>query len=317
MESKNETHHGFILLGFSEMPHLRLQLISFFFTTYILCISGNFLIFTLIVSQHQLHAPMYLLLGNLAMVDITFTSIIIPRALYGLLSGDTNISFHGCFLQLFFFLAVGNMDSFLLAIMALDRYAAVCHPLRYLMIMNKRTCICLVASSWVVVSLHSTLYTVVTSTHDLCAWVVHHFFCDLPVITLLFCPNTVDKEQMILFIEGTTVIFSPVLFILVSYILIISAVLKLDSDLQICKWFSEAVGYPLIILGTGPRQCGKFIVMFLQPLPSANTDLLSPERSQMGRALCCLHQMWSHPSMIQQKVGHITPEDLLPFANIH
>lgn len=243
MVPTNETHDGFILLGFSEMPHLRLQLLSFFLGTYIMCLAGNVFISMLILSQHQLHTPMYVLIGNLAMVDVTFTSIIIPRAVYGLLSGDIYISFHGCFVQLFFFLAVGNMDSFLLAIMAIDRCIAVCQPLRYLVIMNRRTCIGLVAASWVIVSLHSTLYTVVTSTHSYCGWLIHHFFCDLPVIMLLFCPNTEGASQMIVFIEGMTVIFSPVLFILGSYILIVRAVLKIRTSQRRWKTFSTCTSH--------------------------------------------------------------------------
>ncbi|XP_075692825.1 olfactory receptor 1L4-like [Rhinoderma darwinii] len=248
MEPRNETHDGFILLGFSELPHLQLQLLSFFLGAYILCIAGNFFISMLIISQNQLHTSMYVLIGNLAIVDVTFTSIIIPRALYGLFSGSTNISFHGCLLQVFFFLAVGNMDSFLLAIMAFDRYAAVCQPLRYLVIMNRRTCICLVAFSWVIVSLHSTLYTVMSYTHSYCSWVIHHFFCDWPVVMLMFCPDNVRTEQMIIYIEGTTVIFSPVLFILGSYVMIIRAIVKLGTSQGRWKTFSTCSSHLTMVI---------------------------------------------------------------------
>ncbi|XP_044124848.1 olfactory receptor 1G1-like [Bufo gargarizans] len=244
----NETHDGFILLGFSEIPHFRLLLLFFFFITYILCIAGNLFISFLILLQHQLHTPMYVLIGNLAMVDITFTSITIPRALYGLLSGDTYISFHGCLAQVFFFLAVGNMESYLLAIMAFDRYVAVCHPLRYIVIMKNRAIICLVASSWVIVSLHSTLYTVMSATHSYCSWDIYHFFCDLPVIMSLSCPDTVGTEQMIVFIEGTTFIFSPVLFILGTYILIIRAVLKLCTSQGRRKTFSTCYSHLTMVI---------------------------------------------------------------------
>ncbi|KAM3912151.1 olfactory receptor 1L4-like [Leptodactylus fuscus] len=248
MESMNETHDGFILLGFSEMPHLRLQLLSFFVCAYTICITGNFFISFLILTQHQLHTPMYVLIVNLAMVDAMFTSIIIPRALYGLLSGDTYISFPGCFMQLFFFFAVGNMENYLLGIMAFDRYVAVCHPLRYLVIMNRRTCICLVASSWVIVSLNSLLYTVMVSIHSYCGWVIHHFFCDFPIIMLLSCQNNVVTEQMIVFIEGTTIIFSPPLFTLGSYILIIIAVLKLSTSQRRWKAFSTCSSHLTMVI---------------------------------------------------------------------
>ncbi|KAM5146556.1 olfactory receptor 1L6-like [Mantella aurantiaca] len=245
---RNETLSGFVLLGFSDTPHLLLLLFCFFLAAYVFCIAGNTLIFTLITSQRQLHTPMYVLMGNLASVDIFFTSIIIPRALYGLLSGDTLISIHGCFTQLFLFLAVGNMDSFLLAIMAFDRFCAVCFPLHYLIIMNKRTCISLVAISWVLVCLHSTLYTVLISSQMNCSWVIHHFFCDLPVIVMLSCSGASDDLQKVLFIEGPIVIFGPLLFILVSYILITKAVLTLQSSQGRWKTFSTCSSHLTMVI---------------------------------------------------------------------
>ncbi|XP_069800280.1 olfactory receptor 1f45-like [Dendropsophus ebraccatus] len=247
MEVKNETHHGFILVGFSDMPDIRIALLSIIMTAYIICIVGNFSISMLIISQPQLHTPMYALMGILAFVDICLTSITIPRALYGLISGDTYISFHGCFLQLFFFLAVGNMDSFLLAIMAFDRYSAICHPLRYLSIMSRKTCICLVASSWVIVSLHSALYTVVNSSHAFCKWVIPHYFCDLPVIMLLSCSVPSNLEQIGVFIEYSIIILGPVFFILVSYILIIRAVLKLQTSKGRWKTFNTCSSHLTIV----------------------------------------------------------------------
>ncbi|XP_069800279.1 olfactory receptor 1L4-like [Dendropsophus ebraccatus] len=248
MEVKNETHHGFILLGFSDMPDLLLPLFSIFMGAYIICIVGNFSISMLIISQPQLHTPMYVLVGNLAFVDLFLTSITIPRALYGLISGNTYISFHGCFLQLFFLLAVGNMDSFLLAIMAFDRYSAVCHPLRYLSIMSRKTCICLVASSWVIVSLHSALYAIMTSSQALCKWVIPHFFCDLPVVMLLSCSVPSNLEQIGVFIECGIIILGPLFFILVSYILIIRAVLKLQTSKGRWKTFSTCSSHLTIVI---------------------------------------------------------------------
>ncbi|XP_069800278.1 olfactory receptor 1L6-like [Dendropsophus ebraccatus] len=247
MEVKNETHHGFILLGFSDMPDLLLPLFSVFMTAYIICIVGNLSILILIILQPQLHTPMYVLVGSLAFVDMCFTSITIPRALYGLLSGDTYISFHGCFLQLFFFVAVGNMDMFLLAVMAFDRYSAVCHPLRYLSIINRKTCICLVASSWVIVILHSALYTVISSSLAFCKWVIPHFFCDCPVLLSLFCSVPSDLEMAVV-IESSIIILGPLFFILVSYILIVRAVLKLQTSKGRWKTFSTCSSHLTIVI---------------------------------------------------------------------
>ncbi|KAM5146554.1 olfactory receptor 1L6-like [Mantella aurantiaca] len=245
---ENKSFAGFFLLGFSDIPHLVLPLSSFFLASYVFCIAGNTFIFVLIVSQLQLHTPMYVLMGNLAFVDVCFTSIIIPRTLYGLLSGDLYISTYGCFVQLFLFLAVANMDSYLLAIMAFDRYCAVCFPLRYLIIMNSRTCIGLVAFCWTAVGLHSAFCIVLTTYRPFCRWVIHHYFCDLPIIMQLSCSGGSETLNQAGFIEASIVVFSPMLFILVSYILIIRAVLALKSSRGRGKTFSTCSSHLTMVI---------------------------------------------------------------------
>ncbi|KAM3912148.1 olfactory receptor 1L4-like [Leptodactylus fuscus] len=229
MEEKNQSFTSFILLGLSEKPYLRMPLFSLFITVYVLCILGNVLILILISTQPQLHTPMYFLLGNLSFVDVFFTSITIPRLLYSLLSKDLSISFHGCFAQIFLFHMLGNMDSIVLAIMAIDRYAAICRPLHYTSIMSRRTCISLLTSSWIIVSLNGTLYTVMTSTLSYCSLVIHHYFCDIPVLLSLSCTDT-SPQKMVLFTEGSLILVSPMLVILCSYVLIIRDILKLRSS---------------------------------------------------------------------------------------
>ncbi|XP_069800288.1 olfactory receptor 1L6-like [Dendropsophus ebraccatus] len=228
MDLQNQSFMRFTLLGLSEKPNLQLPLLSFFMGAYILCVMGNVLIFMLISTHTQLHTPMYFLLGNLSIVDVCLTSITVPRTICSLLSQDLSISFHGCFIQLFLFHMVGNMDSFLLAIMALDRYAAICQPLRYTIIMSKRTCICLLTFSWIIVSLHSTLYTTIISTLLYCDWVIHHYFCDVPAMLLLSCTDT-SVQQMVVFCSALLIVTGPMLVILGSYVLIIRAVLKLRT----------------------------------------------------------------------------------------
>ncbi|XP_069800277.1 olfactory receptor 1L4-like [Dendropsophus ebraccatus] len=247
MEGKNETHHGFILMGFSDLPDLRLLLFSIFTGAYIICIVGNLSILILIISQPQLNTPMYFLMGNLAFVDICFTSITIPQALYGLITGDTYISFNGCMLQLFFYMIAGNMDSFLLAIMAFDRYSAVCHPLRYLTIMSPKTCISVVASSWFFLILHSIMFTVISASLAHCEWFIHHYFCDCPVVLSLSC-SVPYYLQTIMLVETSIIILGPVFFILVSYILIIIAVLKLHSSKGNWQTFSTCSSHIIMVI---------------------------------------------------------------------
>ncbi|XP_069800292.1 olfactory receptor 1L4-like [Dendropsophus ebraccatus] len=225
MDLKNQSLMSFTLLGLSEKPNLRLPLFSFFMGVYILCVMGNVLILMLISSQSRLHTPMYFLLGCLSIVDVCFTSVTIPRTLYSLISQDLSISFNGCFIQIFLFYLAGNMDSFLLAIMALDRYAAICKPLHYRAIMSKRTCISLLTFSFVLLSFYATMWTIITSTLPYCGWVIHHYFCEVPVLLSLSCTDT-SAQQMVIFIGGSVITMVPMLFILGSYVLIITAVLK-------------------------------------------------------------------------------------------
>ncbi|KAE8585051.1 hypothetical protein XENTR_v10021204, partial [Xenopus tropicalis] len=247
MEPSNWTRGCFTLLGLSEKPYHWLPLFSFFLCSYCLCIAGNCLISLLILTKPQLHTPMYILLGNLSVVDVCLASVTVPRAMCGLLSGDTSISFRGCFLQLFLFHAVGNMDSFLLAIMALDRCAAVCRPLHYYSIMSRRTCACLITLSWVIVCLHSTLFTLMTFYLPFCSWVVHHFFCDVPAILLLSCRDT-SAQQMVVFVEGSVIVMGPMLFILGSYILIIRAVLRLRTPSGRNRTFSTCSSHLTVVV---------------------------------------------------------------------
>nr|DBA20421.1 TPA: hypothetical protein GDO54_017207 [Pyxicephalus adspersus] len=214
---ENGTLSSFVLLGFSEMLHLLLPLFSFFLAAYVLCIAVNTFIIVLITLYPHLHTPMYVLMENLAFVDICFTSIIIPRALYSLQSRDTDISIHGCFAQLF------------------------------LLIINERKCIFLVAFSWVIASIHSTLYTMLTSSQLNCSWVIHHFFCDLPVIMLLSCSSS-EVLQKVIFIEGPIIIFGPVLLILGSYIAIIRAVIVLKSSQGRLKTFSTCSSHLTMVI---------------------------------------------------------------------
>lgn len=246
--TQNKTISGFILLGFSDVPHLLLPLFSFFLVVYVLCIAGNSFMIMLIVSQPQLHTTMYNLMGNLAFVDVCFTSTIIPWSLYSLLFRDTHISIHGCFAQLFVFVAVASMEGYLLTIMALDRYCAVCLPLRYLIIMNSRTCICLLAFCWIIVFLQSTFYTVLTSTQTFCSWVIHHYFCDVPVLMKLACSEISEALQIVNYAIVSLIIVGPVLIILGSYVLIIRAVLAIQTSQGRSKTFSTCSSHLTMVI---------------------------------------------------------------------
>ncbi|XP_069065290.1 olfactory receptor 1F1-like [Pleurodeles waltl] len=244
MEKENLTNMpNFILLGLSNNPQHNNFLSVFFFIMYLATLIGNVVIISVIIRSPQLHTPMYFFLCNLSTVDICLTTITVPKLLFNLFSGRKTISFYSCFIQMYFFHSVGNMDSFLLALMALDRYEAICNPMRYTTIMSWRVCVLLVTGSWVIVSLHGVLFTVMTAGLSFCSSnEIHHFFCDVPPMLKLSCSNTYANE-MVIFIEGSVIVMGPMLFILISYIRIISTVLKIRSSQGRGKAFSTCTSH--------------------------------------------------------------------------
>uniref|UniRef100_A0A6I8SDE2 G-protein coupled receptors family 1 profile domain-containing protein n=1 Tax=Xenopus tropicalis TaxID=8364 RepID=A0A6I8SDE2_XENTR len=280
MEPSNWTRGCFTLLGLSEKPYHWLPLFSFFLCSYCLCIAGNCLISLLILTKPQLHTPMYILLGNLSVVDVCLASVTVPRAMCGLLSGDTSISFRGCFLQLFLFHAVGNMDSFLLAIMALDRCAAVCRPLHYYSIMSRRTCACLITLSWVIVScLHSLLHTLMVATLEYTGVKqVNHFFCEISQVLAISDSDT-SVNFLLIFTEGAVSVGAPFICIIMSYFCIVRTIVQMHSADGRSKAFSTCSSHlTAVCLFYGTIAAVYF-------LPSTTASLLNGRLATIGHTL--------------------------------
>ncbi|XP_007444984.1 olfactory receptor 1K1-like, partial [Python bivittatus] len=239
MDSRNHTlHPDFILLGLSSDPEQQKFLFVIFLVMYMVGILGNVLIILLILRDSQLHAPMYFFLGHLSLVDTCFTSVTVPKMLANLLMPEAKtISYAGCLTQMYFFFAFGVTDSFLLASMAYDRYVAVRNPLHYTTMMSQRAR-AFVASSWIISHLHSLLHVILMSRLSFCgSREIPHFFCDhLPVLALS-CTDT-SLIEMLIFTEGSLVVLSPFIFIVISYVLILVTVLKLPSGSGWRKAFS-------------------------------------------------------------------------------
>ncbi|XP_078518728.1 olfactory receptor 1f45-like [Lissotriton helveticus] len=237
MKNSNHTTE-FILLGLSD--HLEHQKILFmlFLFTYIITLLADVTIITLIKIDHELDSPMYFFLSHFSFVDICVLTITVPKLLANLMSDRKSISFSACITQLYFFLHIENMEFFLLASMAYDRYVAICHPLQYTTKVNKRVCVQLVASSWVITAAHALLHTLMTSQLSFCGSnQIHHFFCDVPPLLKLSCSSTFINE-LVIFIEGGVMLLGPFLFIVASYVGIISAILKIRSTNGRGKTFS-------------------------------------------------------------------------------
>ncbi|XP_011384443.1 olfactory receptor 1L4-like, partial [Pteropus vampyrus] len=181
MEIRNHTSStaDFILLGLSSNPQLQKPLFAIFLIMYLVTVVGNVLIILAIRSDSRLHTPMYFFLSNLSFMDICFTTVIVPKMLVNLLSETKSISYLGCLVQMYFFMAFGNTDSYLLASMAIDRLVAICNPFRYDTVMNPRRCLHMLLGSCAISHLHAMLRVLLMSRLSFCAsHIIKHFFCD-------------------------------------------------------------------------------------------------------------------------------------------
>ncbi|XP_078518746.1 olfactory receptor 1F1-like [Lissotriton helveticus] len=246
MEPNNQTTE-FILLGFTGQQQKSIGIFLLFLIIYVVTLMGNIFIITITRCEPELDTPMYFFISSLSFVDICFSTVTVPRLLADLMMEVRSISFTACFSQMFFFSVFGITDDLLLAVMAYDRWVAICKPLHYTEVMNPRLCKVLVAGSLLAGSLHSLLYTITISRLSFCADNhIHHFFCDVTALLKLSCSDTTTNE-LIIFIEGTLIIMGPFLFILVSYIIIISSILKIHSGKGRWKAFSTCSSHLTVV----------------------------------------------------------------------
>ncbi|XP_078496748.1 olfactory receptor 10A4-like [Lissotriton helveticus] len=230
MQSNVTLLKEFILLGFSELSsQLQCVLFIVFLVIYILSLLGNSIIFFIVTVDHTLHTPMYYFLKNLSLIEIAFTTVTVPKLLTLLIVKDKSISFVSCAVQMFLFLFLGTTDCLLLAVMALDRYVAICMPLQYMTIMSRSKCVLLALTTWIVGFVFSMCQTTFIfhlpfcKSHD-----IHHFFCDIPPLLRLSCADTFARE-IVTNMAGVTYLLLPFLLILFSYVFIITKIVKMKS----------------------------------------------------------------------------------------
>ncbi|XP_069068329.1 olfactory receptor 1f45-like [Pleurodeles waltl] len=266
---KNRSHSTeFILLGLSDRLEHQKLLFIFFLFTYMITVLADATILILIKIDPQLHSPMFTFLSHFSFVDICVLTITVPKLLADLMSDRKSISFSACIIQLYFFLCIGNMEFFLLASMAYDRFVAICRPLHYTSMVNKRVCLKLVASSWVITSVHALLHTLMTSQLSFCGSnQIHHFFCDLPPLLKLSCSNT-STNELVIFTEGGLMLLGPFLFIIASYVGIISAILKIRSMEGRSKAFSTCSSHFTLVA----LFYGSVFFMYFRPSTSFTLD---------------------------------------------
>ena len=208
----------FILLGFANFPELQEQLFGVFLVVYLVTLIGNAMIIVIISLEQSLHVPMYLFLLNLSVVEVSFSAVIMPEMLVVLSTEKTTITLSGCFAQMYFILLFGVTECFLLGTMAYDRFAAICHPLSYPMIMNKSVFMKLVMFSWVSGIMVATVQTSWVFSFPFCGpSEINHLFCETPPVLELVCADTFLFE--IYAVTSTVLlIMVPSFLILLSYI---------------------------------------------------------------------------------------------------
>nr|XP_033780360.1 olfactory receptor 1C1-like isoform X1 [Geotrypetes seraphini] len=258
----------FVLLGLTDRADLRGPLIAVFLVMYLINLMGNGTMISVISRSSQLHTPMYFFLCNLSFVDMCFTSVTIPKMLSNLISDKKSITYSECITQLYFFVAFATAECILLSVMAYDRYVAIGNPLHYITIMSKKVCISMSAASWLISFLNALLHTLLVHRLSFCNNIkIQHFFCDLTPMIQLSCMDT-SINQLMIFAEASLLSIVPFLIILISYIRIITTILKIQSTGGRLKTFSTCSSHLTVVL----LFYGTVIFMYFRPSSSYSME---------------------------------------------
>lgn len=249
MGGKNETKvMYFILLGFPTTAEQQLLLFSALLLVYLLTVLENFLIILTIRNNHSLQKPMYFFLGSLSFLEIWYVSVIEPKMIVDVLSHDKRISFQGCMTQLHFFVTFVCTEYVLLAVMAYDRFVAICKPLRYTLIMNHRFCAQLIAACWMCGLTTSSIKLSFIAWLSFCdVDEINHYFCDISTLLNISCSDS-SLAELVDFILALLVIMVPLCTVVASYICILFTVLKIPSSQGRQKAFSTCSSHLTLVV---------------------------------------------------------------------
>ncbi|XP_059111744.1 olfactory receptor 13D1 [Peromyscus eremicus] len=251
----------FFLMGLSQYPELQLFLFVLCLIMYLIILLGNSLLIIISVLDSRLHTPMYFFLGNLSFLDICYTSSSIPQMLIMFMSERKSISFLGCALQMVISLGLGSTECVLLAVMAYDRYAAICNPLRYPIIMNKVLYVHMAVWSWVIGCLNSLVQTVLTMVLPFCGNnVIDHLTCEILALLKLVCSD-ITMNVLIMAVASIALLIIPLLLIFVSYIFILSSNLRINSAEGRKKAFSTCSAHLTVVT----LFYGSALFMYMKP----------------------------------------------------
>ncbi|KAM6225909.1 olfactory receptor 14I1-like [Porphyrio hochstetteri] len=260
MSNSSSSINQFLLLAFADTRELQLLHFCLFLGIYLAALLSNGLIIITIACDQHLHTPMYFFLLNLSVLDFSCISTTVPKAMANSLWDTRAISYTGCVAQLFFFAVFVSTEYFLLTVMAYDRYVAICHPLHYGTLLGSRACVHMAAAAWASGFLYSVLHTASIFSLPLCKGnAVDQFFCEIPQILKLSCSDAYLRENGVI-VVGVCLGFGCFVFILISYVQIFRAVLRIPSEQGRHKAFSTCLPHLAVVslfIFTGVFSCLK------------------------------------------------------------
>ncbi|XP_077003466.1 olfactory receptor 5K1-like [Tamandua tetradactyla] len=252
---------NFFLIGFTDLPELKLLLFVMFFAIYLITMVGNLGLVVLIYMERRLHTPMYIFLGNLALMDCCCSCAIIPKTLENFFSEDRIISLYGCMAQFYFLCLAETADCFLLAVMAYDRYMAICSPLQYHTKMSKKLCIQMTTGAYVAANLNSMIHVGLLFRLTFCgSHQINHFFCDVFPLYRLSCVDPYINALMVLIFAWIIHTFT-ITTVLISYLFILFTIFRMKSKEGRGKALSTCASHFLSV----SIFYGSLIFVYIQP----------------------------------------------------
>ncbi|XP_042637574.1 olfactory receptor 5K1-like [Orycteropus afer afer] len=251
----------FILTGFTDQQELKPLLFVIFFAIYLITMLGNLGLVTVILKEHHVHTPMYIFLGNLALVDSCCACAITPKMLENFFSEDRIISFNECMAQFYFLCTVETADCFLLSAMAYDRYVVICSPLQYHTMMSKKLCIQMIIGAYIAGNLHSMTHGGLLFRLTFCGSnQINHFYCDILPLYRLSCVDPYINELVLFIFSGSIQVFT-IGSVLISYLYILFTIFKMKSKEGRVKAFSTCASH----LSSVSLFYGSIFFMYVRP----------------------------------------------------
>ncbi|XP_001363181.2 olfactory receptor 13C7-like [Monodelphis domestica] len=283
MEEVNQTTYvtRFVLLGLSAHPKLEKIFFVLILVMYLVILLGNGVLIIITIYDSHLHTPMYFFLGNLSFLDICYTTSSVPLILDSFLTPRKTISFSGCAVQMFLSFAMGATECVLLSMMAFDRYVAICNPLRYPIIMSKSAYVPMAMGSWIAGAVNSIVQTSLAMQLPFCGDnVINHFTCEILAVLKLACADIITNVISMV-VANMIFLVMPVLFIFVSYVFIISTILRIPSAEGKRKAFSTCSAHLTVVI----IFYGTILFMYAKP---KSKDSLGVDKQQIADKLISL-----------------------------